>query len=537
MELKTFDAIVVGSGVAGGAAAQQLCQAGLRVLVLESGGASQSENEEPAVSNSTGYQVQKRCYAFSARTSNCFASDVENPYATAPDSPFSWIRARILGGRSLLWAGHCYRMGDEDFTSALQDGVGEAWPIRYQEIAPYYDEAERLLHVRSETNDAYSPQIRNLTVAADRLQKASGAGLKLAPTRISHNHHKSGTPCIHCGSTSEACVRPVTSSGSTLAAAFSTGRLTLWTHAQVHTVIVDSRGKATGVAGIRTTGEHFEARARVIFLCASALESTRILLHSSSNQFPHGLGNSSGVLGRYLMDHVSGIIITALFKNDGALPPENHRAGMFYIPRWQNLRGDRSPSFLRGYGYQGFIMRADHDLLPCGRTTKSPLMQKTMQKQPDYVNRTAVRLVAFGEMLPCHENYVELDRNGAKDSLGVPVLRISCRLGRNELSMASDMVSCAVNYLEAAGGEITDVQKIPWEPGLAIHEAGTCRMGSAPQTSVLNRFNQCHEISNLFVTDAGCFPSVGTQNPALTIMALTIRACRYAIDQLRCGEI
>src|SRR5581483_6735068 len=489
-------------------------------------------------SNISDYQVQKRCYAFSTRTSNCFANDVENPYATVHDSPFSWIRARIVGGRSLLWAGHCYRMGDEDFTASLQDGIGEEWPLRYQEIAPYYDEAERLLQVRDETNDSYSAQIKNLTAAADRLQKTNGAGLKLAPTRISHNPSKSGTLCIHCGSTSEQCVRPVTSSGSTLAAAFSTGRLTLWTHVQVHTVIVNSRGKATGVAGIRTTtGEHFEVRARVIFLCASALESTRILLNSTSNQFPDGLGNSSGVLGRYLMDHVSGIIATASFKDDGALPPENHRAGMFYIPRWQSFRGDRSPSFLRGYGYQGFIVRADHDLLPCGRTNKNPLLQKTTQKLAEHDNRTTVRLVAFGEMLPNRENYVELDKNGAKDSLGVPALKISCRLGKNELAMASDMVSCAVNYLEAAGGEIIDVQKTPWEPGLAIHEAGTCRMGNTPQVSVLNKFNQCHEISNLFVTDASCFPSVGTQNPALTIMALTIRACRYAVDQLRHGAI
>lgn len=537
MKLGIFDAIVVGSGVAGGAAAQQLCQAGLRVLVLDPGRALQSENEEPAFSNIADYQVQKRCYAFNPRTSNCFANDAENPYSTEPDSPFSWIRARIVGGRSLLWAGHCYRMGDKDFTAALQDGVGEEWPLRYQEIAPYYDEAERLLQVRDETNDFYSRQIKDLAMAADRLQKASGAGLKLAPTRISHNPSKSGTPCIHCGSLSEACVRPVTSSGSTLAAAFSTGRLTLWTHAQVHTVIVNSHGKATGVAGIKATGEHFEAHARVIFLCASTLESTRILLNSISPQFPNGLGNSSGVLGRYLMDHVSGIIVTAAFKNNVALPPENHRAGMFYIPRWQNLRGDRSPSFLRGYGYQGFIVRTDHDLLPCGRTNRNPLIQKTTQKLADRDNRTIVRLVAFGEMLPNRENYAEIDKNDAKDSLGVPALKISCRLGENELAMASDMASYAVNFLEAAGGEITDVQKTPWEPGLAIHEAGTCRMGNTLQTSVLNRFNQFHEISNLFVTDASCFPSVGTQNPALTIMALTIRACRYAIDQLRHGAI
>jgi len=533
MKTESFDAIIVGSGVAGGAAARELCQAGLRVLMLESGGpALYPGNQQQSFSNAANYPVQTRCYAFHANTSSYFINDVENPYRTNANAPFSWIRARAVGGRSLLWAGHCHRMGDLDFTAASQDGIGEDWPIRYREMAPFYDEAECLLQVSDARNEPYSAEVRNLIMAA-RLQKAGNQGLKFVPARISDDRLRLQMPCIHCGSTSEACVHPVTSRDSALAAAFSTGFLTLWPGAQVHTVSVDSRGKAAGVVGFQmTTGNIFEVQARLVFLCASTLESTRILLHSTSSQFPDGLGNSSGVLGHYLMDHVSGIIVTAVFKSEGDLLPENHRAGMFYIPRWQNLYGARSHSYLRGYGYQGFIIRADHDLLPCGRTNKRSILQKAS----DGDNRPTVRMVAFGEMLPRKENHVKLDKS-TTDHLGVPALKITCRHGENEFAMASDMASSAIRYLEAAGGQITEVQNVPWEPGRAIHEAGTCRMGNDPRTSVLNRFNQCHEVANLFVTDASCFPSIGTQNPALTITALTMRACRYAIHQFRRGAL
>src|SRR5262249_18551511 len=203
-------------------------------------------------------------------------------------------------------------------------------------------------------------------------------------------------------------------------------------------------------------------------------------------------GNSNGVLGHYLMDHVSGISITAHFKSEENLP-ENHRAGMFYIPRWQNTQGVRSHPYLRGFGYQGFIIRADHDLLPCGRTNQKSNMQKVAGRD----KCTTVRMVAFGEMLPKNENHVELDENGGTDRLGIPVLKIVCRHGENELAMAGDMVSAAIQYLEAAGGQVTEVEDVLWEPGRAIHEAGTCRMGNAPGTSVLNRFNQCHTVPNL----------------------------------------
>src|SRR5262245_13734541 len=233
-----FDAIIVGSGVAGGAAARELCLGGLRVLMLESGGLPSQAASQRAFSNALDYPVQSRCYAFHAGTSSYLINDMESPYGTDSDAPFSWIRARALGGKSLLWAGHCYRMGDLDFTAASQDGIGEDWPIRYEEIAPFYDEAERLLHVCDARNEPYGAEVRNL-IMAERLQKAGNQGLKFAPARISDSRLQPRMPCIHCGSISGACVRPVTSRDSTLAAAFATGLLTLWTHAQVHTVTVN----------------------------------------------------------------------------------------------------------------------------------------------------------------------------------------------------------------------------------------------------------------------------------------------------------
>jgi choline dehydrogenase-like flavoprotein len=299
--------------------------------------------------------------------------------------------------------------------------------------------------------------------------------------------------------------------------------------------MTDSSGKATGVAGVqRLTGERFEAMGRVIFLCASALESTRILLNSASPMFPNGLGNSSGVLGHYLMDHVSGIVLSAICDGEGDLLKENGRAGMFYVPRWQNLGSERDRPFLRGYGYQGFIVRTDHELLPCGRTQRA---EPNARATSDPSQSILVRLVGFGEMLPHYDNYVEIDKGNRKDADGIPVLRIDCRHRENEIVMAKDMLLTGLELLQAAGAKIKDVQSTPWEPGLAIHEAGTCRMGENSRISVLNRFNQCHDVSNVFVTDASCFPSIGVQNPALTIMALTIRACEHAVRQLRQGDI
>jgi len=546
VQREVFDVVIVGCGLAGGTAAQQFCEAGLRVLILEAGKAMKNRSIEASnIAVPSDQQVQARCYAFGQNTREYFVDDASEAYCTPSDKPFSWIRVRAVGGKSLLWAGHCYRMGDLDFKAADADGVGESWPLTYEEIRPYYDKAEQVLRVRSlhnglpDAGELEGTSSGRLTAVQARLAAAFAAhGCNLIPARVSHNDAEevTGTPCITCGQIAAGCLRPVSSVDSTVARAMKTGRLTLWTEFSVQSVTTDLSGKATGVIGIRhSTGERVEVAGHLVFLCASALESTRILLNSVSAKFPNGLANSSGVLGHYLMDHVSGIVLTAICDGDGALRKENGRAEMLYLPRWQNLTDSGRKPFVRGYGFQGFIMRADHELLPCGRTQRA--LGANPPASSDFGDAVLVRLAGFGEMLPHYDNYVEIDKTGRRDVYGIPVLRIHCQHRQNEVVMAGDMVASGLELLRSAGARIKDVQSVPCEPGLAIHEAGTCRMGNDPQTSVLNRFNQCHDISNLFVTDASCFPTIGTQNPALTIMALTIRACEHAVGLLKQGHI
>jgi choline dehydrogenase-like flavoprotein len=565
MHSQIYDAIVVGSGMAGGAAAQQLGEAGLTVLVIEAGPAladcCANRHGTSDFDPDSHFAVQRRCYAFGPNTRGCFVNDDDHPYATPEGRPFSWIRADAVGGKSLLWAGHCYRMADEDFKAAAADGFGEVWPLTYPEIAPYYDQAERILNVgrANKSNRVGAPSYGDamndqaglsedskiaiggndlVTVEGRLCAVLAGLGAELSHARVSRTPTQQDiyTACIHCGQSSGECLRPMTSRDSTLANALKTGRVTLWTQSAVRSVTMSAQGRAAGVLGVRRgSGESFEAKARVIFLCASALESTRILLNSTPYAGLRGLANSSGVLGHYLMDHVGGVVISGFYEDSQTRAPENGRARMFYIPRWQNMGRRPEGHFLRGYGYEVFTMRADHDLLPCGRTQRKLTLETNVVFGKGEDGRI-IRLVAFGEMLPYFDNRVEIVP-GKRDADGIPVLRIDCAHQQNEKAMAEDMAARGVALLTAAGVRVLGVQRVPWEPGLAIHEAGTCRMGANRTTSVLNAFNQCHDVPNLFITDASCFPSIGTQNPALTILALTLRACEYAIRRFRHGDL
>jgi choline dehydrogenase-like flavoprotein len=536
--IEAFDAVVVGSGMTGALAAKELCHAGLKVLVLEAGPSlAVLRSDDTGSHEACGDQhIQSKCYAYSKNTRQYFVNDLDNPYSFPPGHPFSWIRARTVGGRSLLWAGHCYRMTDQEFMAPEEDGVGESWPITYEEIAPYYDKAEQILRVKDVALGG-GPHGADPSIYDERHFREAFAkvGRKLIRARVSRSDSPGGAqaPCLHCGQVGSSCSRPVASPDSTLAEALKTGHLTLRTQSPVRHIATDEHGRPTRVCGIdQKTGQEFEVKGRLVFLCASALESTRILLNSASQRHPDGLGNSSGVLGHYLMDHVSGIALTGHFERDRASRNTDSSAGMFYVPRPQNLGNHRSNGFLRGYGYQVFTMRADHELLPCGGTKlKSP-----EQTGADSGNAT-IRIVGFGEMLPHYDNYVEIDKEGKKDAFGIPILRIDCSLKDNEKVMAKHILASAQEMLESAGVRVIDVQSGPAEPGLAIHEAGTCRMGLDSKTSVLNSYNHCHDAPNVFVTDGSCFPSIGVQNPVLTMVALTIRACRHAVEQLRKGEI
>lgn len=545
---KPFDAIVVGSGATGGWAAKVLCEGGLNVLLVEAG-KEVKPGAEPlsstALRQGAKDAVQSRCSAYNRYTSYYFIDDEENPYTTPVNRPFSWIRSQVVGGRTLLWAGQSYRMSDYDFKAARFDHSGEEWPISYDEIAPYYGRAEKAMAVRGTYENL--PQLPDGALLPTAAPDANALYLRhafakrqqsLIPARLSSPPSGQHGFCIHCNRSNSGCLIPMSSPSSTLAAAHRTGRLTLLSNTLARHLVTDKEGKAIGIYAInKDTRQESEVYGRMIFLCASTLESTRIMLNSVSRLNPAGFGNSSGALGHYLMDHLSGVAITASFRD--AEPTrqaeEKRPVQLMYIPRRQNLGADQSQKFLRGYGYQVTVLKASRFASNIGPTCgeASPADKARLKASAFLDGKVVVRLQAFGEMLPRFENYVEIDKSGKQDALGIPVLSIHCEHGENEREMAKDMAADAHDLVDAAGAITVSFQKTLQEPGLCIHEAGTCRMGNDPKTSVLNRYNQCHDAPNVFVTDGSCFTSQGTQNPTLTMMALTIRAAEYALQQAR----
>ena len=552
---RRFDAIVVGSGATGGWAAKILCEGGLEVLLVEAGSELKPGLDRPNLKSESHkrskHYVQSRCSSYNDNTSEYFVNDEDNPYTTPPDKPFSWIRSHVVGGRTLLWAGQSYRMSEFDFKAARYDGYGEDWPISYADIEPYYSRAERLLTVRGTRENL--PQIPDgdlcpapsMNENSIHLRSAfAKCGESLIPARISSELPPPGEEriCIHCNRRNGGCLLHTASPSSTLAAAYRTGRLTILSNTVVRHVVTDTEGKAVGVYAIdKETRHESEVYGRLIFLCASTLESTRILLNSVSRIHPNGFGNSSGVLGHYLMDHISGVATTAYFRDkdlshqqEGTQPVQ-----LMYIPRSQNLGSDGSRPYLRGYGYQVTVLKANRFARnvssSCG---DDRALLKAPQKENPYLDgKVVVRLQAFGEMLPRFENYVEIDRSAKVDAWGIPVLSVFCEHGENQREMLKDMISNSQALVDAAGATTVSFQKKLQEPGLCIHESGTCRMGMDPRTSVLNRYNQLHDAANVFVTDGSSFTSQGTQNPTLTMMALTIRAGVHALALAQKNEL
>jgi choline dehydrogenase-like flavoprotein len=555
-----FDAIVVGSGITGGLAAKELTERGLETIVFEAG---RSFDPDPhGVERTPAWQrpfierharralaeqqfVQSHCYACRSQDRHLFVNDREHPYTTDPDHPFVWIRGRQVGGRSLTWAGWSYRWSDLDFEANLQEGIAVDWPIRYHDLAPWYDYVERLVGITGEENHldhlpdslVLPPPSLNVAELHAQAQLALRFGRErmLIPGRCAAMNVASpgGARCDHRDPRQCGCrLRPAFSSvTSTLPSAARTGRLYLRPYSIVHSLIWDrSTGRISGVQVIDARTRHtLELRGRLVFLCASALESTRILLNSASPDWPDGLANSSGELGHNLMDHLTGTGAVAempgLDDQEEEVRPYDH----VYIPRFRNV-WDRHPSFLRGYAFQG-------------RGSQRPLTEAGFAR---YVpgswwsgrGRDAWELVlkGYGECLPRRENYVELDPT-VVDAWGVPVLRIHCSPGENEWAMLEDMAETAAEILEAAGGVHVRPIRTTTPPGSAIHEMGTARMGRDANTSVLNRWNQSHDVPNLFVTDGACMTSSACQNPSITYMALTARTCAYAVRQLARGEI
>ena len=555
MQSTQYDAIVVGSGISGGWAAKELTEKGLKVLLLERGkniehvkdyvNATKAPWEYPHRGGRTKsmeemYPVLKRDYPLNEKNLDWWASDKDSPYTEV--KRFDWYRGYHVGGRSLMWGRQSYRHSDLDFGANAKEGVAVDWPIRYAEISPWYDYVERHAGI-SGTRDGL-PQLPDgqfqpamplncgEQMVSDRLKTKFNGVRHLIPGRVANaTRALPGRDACHYRN---ACWLGCPFGGyfstqsSTLPAAMKTGNLTLKPWAIVTEVIYDKNAKrATGVRVMDgLTNQTTDYSAKVIFLCASTLNSTWLLLRSATDVWPGGLGSSSGELGHNLMDHH--FRVGAEGKLDGLEDKYYYgrRPNGFYIPRYRNLNGEKRP-YLRGFGYQGSAGRDGWSRAVAELGVGAQFKEAISQPGQWRIGGTA-----FGEMLPNHANMVSIDET-KKDKWGLPVLKIDCATGENERNMRRDMINDMAEMLDATGAKDIKTYDNGYYPGMGIHEMGTARMGRDPKTSVLNAHNQVWDAPNVFVTDGSCMTSAACVNPSLTYMALTARAADFAVNALK----
>jgi choline dehydrogenase-like flavoprotein len=511
-----FDAIVVGAGAAGIWAAKELTERGLTVALLDAGPAVQLGEGSPGWEGAgkprgsvDRHPIQSQCYAFNEGTAGLFVDDLDNPYTFPPEKPFAWIRSRQVGGRLHLWGKTSLRFSDHELKAASRDGVGIDWPLSHAELAPYYTKVERALRICG-INEGL-PQLPDGDLAAPPAPTPGERRFKAAvegrwPTRR------------------VTAMRTVQGpEDAPLRAAVATGLLTLIPEAVVRRVLVEPNGqRASGVEYLeRESRSEREVHGAAVFLCASALESTRLLLNSADSQHPNGLGNSSGALGHYLMDHTYGIGFDGLAPRQGERG-ERQRSFGCLVPAFRNVT-EQDVDYLRGYEIEMQVMPPEGGL-------RRRLLNRGRLPEPTFWMR------AFGEVLPSFENRVSIEPE-VTDAWGIPVLRVECAYGDNEQRMVADAVACMREMVAEAGLVVEASYEEPSPPGLSTHEMGTARMGEDPETSVLDPRNRCWEVDNLYLTDGACFPTSGYQNPTLTIMALTVRACEDAAARLNSGEL
>ncbi len=553
---QSYDAVVVGSGATGGWAAKRLAEAGLNVILLEAGrNVSPKEFTEHMPEYRLQYRnlspeivrtrpIQKMCYACMEYNYDWFVDDLQNPYSTPKDKPFTWQRLRIVGGRTLVWGRQSYRLSDLDFKAASFDGYGQDWPFGYRELAPYYDLVEDYVGISgaAERNpmlpDGHFLPPMKMSCGEqhfrDIVSQRFGRTVTIGRTAILTKNHNGRLACHYCGPCERGCqtFSYFSSPFTTVKDAIKTGWCTLVPNAVVaHVDLAPDGTRAAGVTFVdRVSHQTRNVRAKAVILCAQALESTRILLNSTTREKTKGLGNSSGLLGRGLMDHVVGAGAHGELPGYDERPSVSgpHRANGIYVIRYRNTgRNNRHPAFLRGYGFQGGAMpQFDFGAEGFGAGYKQAVKR----------GKYGISLGAFGESLARDDNFVEIDPE-LRDAWGIPALRISMVHDENAHAMMKDAAATAAEMLEAAGAKNIGINSNVAMPGMAIHELGTARMGTDPKKSVVDPYCRLHDVPNVFVMDGACFPSSGCQNPTLTMMAVTVRACDRLLDRFKKREI
>lgn len=561
-----FDAIVIGSGMSGGIAAKELTERGLKVLVIERGKMIDpakdymdhlmpwelpNNNEVPQDEVAEHWPVQSMCYAFGSATSKFFAKDSEQPLSTPEDKPFAWIKGDHLGGRSVMWGRQSYRLSDIDFGANAKDGHGVDWPIRYADLKPWYDHIETFIGVAG-SNEGLEQLPDGKFLPAFELNdaekqfkasvEAKFPGRKVISGRVANlskaqpQHEELGRTSCQARSICERGCRfgaMHSSLTSSLPAAQRTGNLTIVTDAIVHSLVQDPKtGRITAVKVIDAkTNEGRTYEAKIFFLNASTLGSAQILLNSANEANPRGLANGSDQVGRNLMDHMYGLATIAAFPGPEDSYYHGRRPTGIYIPRFRNVT-EPGEGFVRGYGYQGGVSRVGWRQM----ALHPGVVGAEIKVRAHTLGPWTAMVAGFGEVLPNPDNRMTLHAT-RKDKWGIPIPHVEYAIGPNEKAMIKHIFDDARAMLEAAGGQVILQTKEPATPGLGIHEMGSARMGLDPKTSVLNKFNQAHEVANLFITDGSAMASSGCQNPSLTYMALSARAADHAVQLLKEGQL
>lgn len=555
MAENVFDAIVIGSGISGGWSAKELTEKGLKVLLLERGrniehvkdyvNANKDVWQFPHRGDRTqqmikDYPVLKRDYPLNETNLDYWVNDKESPYVEV--KRFDWFRGYHVGGRSLMWGRQSYRWSDHSFEANAKESIAIDWPIRYKDIAPWYDYVEKFAGISGSKeglpqlpDGQFQPAMEMNCVEKDvatRLKDHYKGKRSMFIGRVANITQPlpGRTSCQYRNKCWLGCPFGAyfSTQSSTLPAAMKTGNLTLRPWSIATKILYDKdKKRATGVEVLDAqTNQTYTYQAKIVFLNASALNSAWVLMNSATDVWPDGLGSSSGELGHNVMDHHLGVGASGSVEGYEDKYFYGRRANGIYIPQYRNLFGDKR-DYVRGFGYQGAASRQGWNReiaeLSIGGEYKDQLAEP---------GQWTMGIGGFGEILPYHENKITLDKN-VKDKWGLPVLSFDCEWKENERKMRQDMINDAVEMLEASGVKNVKARDGDGTIGRGIHEMGTARMGLDPKTSVLNKWNQVWDAPNVFVTDGACMTSANCVNPSLTYMALSARAADYAVNELK----